>query len=59
MNPKNVIGDNYKEVYRKQHQSRQINLDQESKDKYNIFKVNPIFKYEDKKHFKDLYNFNV
>ena len=59
MNPKNVIGDNYKEVYRKQHQSRQINLDQESKEKYNIFKVNPIFKYEDKKHFKDLYNFNV
>jgi hypothetical protein len=59
MNSKKVIGDNYKEVYKKQHQAKNVSTDPEAKSRFNIFKVNPIFKYEDKKHFQDLYNFDI
>jgi len=59
MNSKKVIEDNYKEVYKKQHQAKYVSSDSDAKSRFNIFKVNPIFKYEDKKHFKDLYNFDI
>jgi len=59
MNSKKEIGQNYKEVYRKRFQSRKVTTDPEAKCKFDIFKVNPIFKYEDKKHFHDLYNFDI
>jgi len=59
MNSKKVIGDNYKEVYKQQHQAKYVSTDPEMISRFNIFKVNPIFKYEDKKHFQDLYNFDM
>ena len=56
---KKLIEGNYKETYKKQHQSKYISSDPEVKDRFNIFKVNPIFKYDDKKHFQGLYNFDM
>jgi len=59
MNSKKVIGENYKEVYKQQHKAKYVLNDPDVKNRFNIFKVNPIFKYEDKKHFQDLYNFDI
>lgn len=52
------IGKEYKEEYKRKRESRLINKDPEVKKKFGVFKVLELLKYEDKQHFKSLYNYD-
>lgn len=58
MLPNKLIGDDYKETYKRQHHSKFVSSDPEIKNKFNKFQPVPIFKTDDKKYFTNLYNFD-
>lgn len=47
----------YKEEYKRKRESKHINKDPEIKKRFGVFKVSELLKYEDKEHFKNLYNY--
>ena len=55
---KKVIGPDYKESYKRKHQSKFLLTDPEVKKRFGVFKVTELLKEEDQEHFKKLYNYD-
>jgi len=58
MLPNKVVGDDYKEAYKRGHHSKFLSNDPEIKNRFNKFEVKPIFRPDDRKHFNNLYAFD-
>ncbi len=58
MLPNKVVGDDYKEAYKRQHHSKFLSNDPDVRKKFNKFQVNPIFQPNDRQHFNNLYSFD-
>jgi len=58
MLPNKVVGEDYKEAYKRQHHSKFLSNDPEVKNRFNKFQIKPIFNPEDRKHFNNLYSFD-
>jgi hypothetical protein len=58
MKNKKVVGEEYKDEYKRKHRSKFLSDDAETKNKYGIFKVTDLFKPEHQEHFKSLYPYD-